>query len=63
VNPLTADEEMRMAYGELKDSDCQDCVHIQGNYCDLTTMRRKCSGYGSACKRFEQSGKYKFVVK
>lgn len=58
----TADEEMRRAYGKAE-GECRDCKNRDGNYCGLTTRRRKCSDYGQACGRFADAGKYKFVVR
>lgn len=59
----TADEEMRAIYGSRESSDCKDCKHRDGKYCALTNKRRKCGDYGKGCGKFEESGRYKFVVK
>lgn len=61
---MTADEEMRLAYGKKADAECHDCGNRDGSYCSLTNKRRKCSEYGGfACGRFTQSTKYKFTVR
>ena len=60
---VPADDEMRAVYGMNKDQNCIDCGNRNGAYCVLTTMRRKCSDYGFACKRFIKSSKHKFIVK
>lgn len=59
----TADEEMRLAYGGLSEKNCVDCLYHEKNRCLLTNQKKKCSDYGIACKRFEPSGRYKFVVR
>jgi len=60
---MTADEEMRLAYGAIMENQCRDCKKRDGSYCKLTNKRRKCTYYGYACGRFEKSDKYRFVVK
>jgi hypothetical protein len=60
---MTADEEMRAAYGIDKDNECRDCKKRDGSYCKLTNKHRKCTDYGYTCGRFEKSDKYRFVVK
>lgn len=59
----TADEEMRLAYGRLDRKNCTDCIHHENQYCNLTNRKKKCSYYGTACRKFEPSGKYRFVVR
>ena len=38
---MTADEEMRAAYGMDKDNDCHDCANRDKDYCKLTNKRRR----------------------
>jgi len=59
---MTADEEMRRAYGTFPDGECRNCARRDNGYCGLTNKRRKCSEYGMACKKFIKSDRYKFVV-
>jgi hypothetical protein len=60
---VTADEEMRLAYGEKSDEECHECANRNGDYCELTNRRRKCSDYGGfACGKYKKSSKHKFTV-